>query len=183
MPQCSHTTRRGPHGPGGVAVTFGPGIRLVNLSDVTSWVVGGVVGVALAWSLNAVRTAWQGQRGPLRGVWWEYTPPVNGQPQKLDRVKCRNSGKTVTAHIQRKEPSIEAHRKWYFQGRAEGNLLYGHFFSHDPNEVSYGTMQLHKHDQFGTVWKGTYSRPQLRPEEEGWVEYLPHIPIEWRRKA
>lgn len=106
----------------------------MHLSDVLSWVGGGVVGVALTWSLSAIRTAWQGQRGPLRGVWWQSIPPFHDQPQKLDMVKCRNSGKAVTAHIQRKEPVAEASRNWHFEGRAQGNLLYGIFYSRDASD-------------------------------------------------
>lgn len=155
----------------------------MHLSDILSWVGGGVVGVALTWALNGARAAWQGQRGPLRGIWWQHIPHFHDQPQKLDMIKCRNSGKSVTAHIQRKEPADEAHRNWNFEGRAQGNLLYGIFYSRNASDLSYGTILLHKHDEFGTIWKGTYSRLRLRSEEEGWVEYLPHIPLEWSRKA
>jgi hypothetical protein len=138
----------------------------MHLSDVISWVGGGVVGVAFTWSLTALRTAWQGQRGPLRGVWWQCVPPFNDQPQKLDKVKCRHSGNVVTAQIQRRTPSIETGRMWHFEGRAQRNLLYGIFFSYNEADLSYGTIQLHKHDEFGLIWKGTYSRLRLQSEEE-----------------
>jgi hypothetical protein len=107
--------------------------------------------------------------------------PFNDQPQKLDKVKCRHSGNVVTAQIQRRMPSSDTGRMWHFEGRAQGNLLYGIFFSRNEADLSYGTIQLHKHDEFGLIWKGTYSRLRLRSEEESWVEYLPHIPLEWNR--
>jgi hypothetical protein len=150
-------------------------------SDLISWVGGALVGIALTWGFDAIRAIWLGRRGPMRGIWWQSIPVFDDQPQKLDKVKCRHTGNSVSAGIRRTEPDYEVNRAWKFEGRIQGNLLYGIFFSHNASDLSYGTIQLHKHDELGTVWKGTYSRLRLRSQEESWIEYLPHIPLEWRR--
>lgn len=65
----------------------------------------------------------------------------------------------------------------------QGSLLYGVFFSKDASDLSYGTIQLHKDNELGTIWRGTYSRVHLSSGSEGWTERVFHIPLTWQREA
>lgn len=150
--------------------------------EIGSWVGGGLVGVVLTWGYEVIRSSWRWSRGPMRGRWYQVIPSFKDQPRKVDEVVCRHSGRTVTASIRRRVPADESHRSWRFEGQTQGNLLYGIFFSRDASEISYGTIQMHKQDEFGNVWRGTYCRLRLRATATSWKEELPHIPLEWDRK-
>src|SRR5690348_14223972 len=138
------------------------------LKEIGSWVGGAVVGILLTASFNGLASTWRGRRGTMTGTWWQVIPSFGQEPEKLDRVACRHTGLSVGAKIRRTRPASQEHRAWRFEGRIQGNLLYGVFFSKDAADLSYGTVQLHKGDAMGTLWKGTYSRVHMSAEKKGW---------------
>lgn len=151
------------------------------IKEVGSWIGGAVVGIMLMAGFDSLISTWRGRRGAMRGIWWQMIPPFEQEPEKLDRVTCRHTGLSVSARIDRVSPALQQHRAWRFEGRIQGNLVFGVFFSRDAADLSYGTIQLHKGDAMGRIWKGTYSRVQLSAEKRGWIESVRHIPLEWRR--
>ena len=153
------------------------------IKEIGSWVGGAVVGILLTAGFDGLASARRGRRGTMSGVWWQVIPSFGQEPDKLDRITCRHTAMSVSAEIHRTDPASQTHRSWRFEGRVQGNLLYGVFFSKDAADLSYGTIQLHKDNAMGTLWKGTYSRVHLSAEKKGWTETVPHVPLEWRREA
>lgn len=149
---------------------------------IVSWIGGGLAGVLLTWGFETARHSWQGRRGHMYGIWHQTIPAFEDQVLKKDEVKCRHIRDSISARIRRMDPAGESHRSWRFQGKIRGNLLYGIFISESASDLSYGTIQLHKHDTHGDVWRGTYTRLRLRAQDETWTEDLPHIPLEWQRE-
>jgi len=96
---------------------------------------------------SAVRGARQRRAGPrrrgsLHGEWWQHIPAHGRQPAKLDLVSCRHTGDELTATIRRVEPEEQDHKRWTFLGHVRNSMVFGAFFSDDPNDLSYGTIFL-----------------------------------------
>jgi len=69
------------------------------------------------------------------------------------------------------------------QRKIRGNFIFGMFFTLTPdiNALSYGTIQLHRENIEGTLWKGFYVRLEINSSEGKWSEILDPIPYTWQR--
>lgn len=139
------------------------------MSDFVVGVLAGFVGglltagavAALTWLLFRLTTG----RHFLSRVWIAELPAADGDALRYDRVCCTVHGwrgEKVKAAISRLLPEEQVGKRWSFEGRFEGNFLYGHFWSTDPKRTdSRGAIALYRvEDDFleGHYTKVVYAR-------------------------
>ncbi len=126
---------------------------------------------------------WTGT-GNLAGLWWQAIPAHGDEPYKLDAIDLHPRGEDLSGDLSRVIPTIQSSRRWEFVGKVRGSLIFGMFFTKTPdvNALSYGTIQLHRINEAGTIWEGFYVRLEIDASGGSWLERLEPIPMSWSRE-
>ncbi len=155
---------------------------LRDLKDIIIAAGGGFLVLFFQWLATRVSVA----RGEFTGTWEESIfaqDQAADQPrivEKRDHAKCKQNGDTVRADIKRVFPEEQKGREWSFVGRYRDQVLFGHFWSKNMTNPSFGTIFLQE-TQLG-CFTGSYTRLDREVNAaKGHTFTIRTIPIEWRK--
>jgi hypothetical protein len=118
----------------------------------------------------------------MNGEWEQIIPAQNGDPRRIDLVRCKHSGENVSGVIQRLDPPPEPgerRKQWNFQGKKKDMFVFLIYWTRE-RRLSYGTIQLL---DFTTKLSGNYVK--LVPDNTSHpTKLLPKLfDIEWRKMS
>lgn len=148
---------------------------------VTHGVVASIVGAILYTQAQALVKYFQSRKGTLAGEWDQIIEdPKTKQIIKRDRIKCRNIKDKLWGTIERLEPADEHNKRWKFEARKKGNMIFGTFWAADlKNNESYGTIQHHMVNR--SRLEGFYVKLEVDIQKGKLVSTLKEIPFRWQR--
>lgn len=148
--------------------------------------IGSVIGALLIWLSENISRSLRTRRGELSGLWYQIIPQHGTEPNKIDRVECKQINDRLTGNISRIFPPNQRFKEWEFEAKTKRNLLFGTFWSRDTskNPGSYGTLQLNIIDE--KHLEGFYVRLLTVAAEEGtpvFTNKLERIPFSWKKAS
>ncbi|OGP66106.1 MAG: hypothetical protein A2169_15890 [Deltaproteobacteria bacterium RBG_13_47_9] len=149
--------------------------------EVVLWgIIGSVIGALLVLLVDRTLAYIREERGPFTGDWDQLIPAQKDQPAKHDIVHCRNNGSKLSGDIERVEPTGQSYKKWRFEGKREGALVFLLFWSTDRerNPDSYGTIQLHMVGK--NHWHGFYVKLIVTSDHLKFTGGLEQFELEWK---
>ncbi len=141
-------------------------------------VLGGILTLLAQWGWERI----QEKRGIFTGKWEQLIYKTNdiNTLEKRDLLVCRQRGRLVQAKITRVYPENQKGREWTFYGRYARGTLFGHFWSKDEKNPSFGTIFLRQIDS--ECFKGFYTRYQRIVEDyEKDTITITRIPLQWHQ--
>lgn len=149
--------------------------------DLLIAIAGAVLGGILLYVVQEVRVYAQERKGIMTGDWEQIISDPSGQnPLKQDAISCKQKGDLVRAEIKRHTPTDQSGRTWGFVGRLRDGIVFGHFWSKDPINPSFGTIFLRQ--TAAERFAGHYVRLHrvIEKSDEDTVS-IRQVPLEWRR--
>lgn len=140
-----------------------------------------VGGALLLFIFQEVIAYFRAGRGDLTGAWSQEIPPQEGEPRKLDVVRCREINGKLAGKIRREEPAQQKVKRWEFEGRRRGSLVFLTYWStdRDRNPDSYGTIQLNRIGD--NHWEGFYVKLITKPGGNArFTGELKQIQLDWK---
>jgi hypothetical protein len=117
--------------------------------------------------------------GPIAGKWVQTIYKYNGEPKRVDEVKCYQRGNNVYGTIKRIEPSDQKEKQWKFLGIYLNGTLFSVYFPKNRNRISYGSWLL-KVDR--KTCEGIYRKYKLQSNDVSEISMkLVDTPFEWTK--
>ncbi len=151
-------------------------------SGILENLIAGLIGSFLTFLVTWLIRLWKIKHGAFTGRWSQniYNPAKPEELTKVDLVSVRHNGDTITADIRRTTPEEQKDRSWRFVGRFTNGQIYGHFYSKNLGDPSYGTIPLRQRER--GCFQGFYLKGKSKTN--GWdqdVTQMQVILLEWKR--
>jgi hypothetical protein len=140
----------------------------------------GLIGSILTFIASWLYKFWRERKGPFTGKWHQniYDPLKDDLIVKVDHIIMRQIEENISADIKRISPTDQNERSWFFSGRFTNGQIYGHFWSKNLADPSFGTILLRQRDRFHL--QGFYLKGKSK--SDGWdkdINQMQVIPLEW----
>ena len=152
----------------------------VTFDTLPTELLAGLIGSALTFIVGWLYKFWMERKGPFTGNWHQniYDPLKTDVIIKVDHIIMRQIGENISVDIKRVSPTDQKERSWFFLGRFTNGQIYGHFWSKNLADPSFGTILLRQRDR--SRFQGFYLKGKSK--SDGWdkdINQMHVIPLEW----
>ena len=134
------------------------------MDNIIASIVGGLLVLLIQYIFKEIKET----RSDFTGNWENNILDEKQNVIKVDELRVQQNNDRLYGSIQRVEPSSQAYRKWFFEGRMIGNNFIAIFWPKDKTVISYGSWYVH---QVGdSKFEGFYLKLN---EKDGKIDKIP----------
>jgi hypothetical protein len=151
--------------------------HLIDL-NIPSTIVGAAVGWGVTEGLKTLQR-YRERKGALDGLWLQIIPAQHERAEQRDLVTVIHRGELIEGTVQGESPESRRTRRWKFTGTLRFGFIFGHFWSTNTTDTSFGTVYIRQTSNEATSLQGTYTRLHIDPEKR--LCETATSAVEWRR--